>query len=324
MRSKRAIAIIIILLILLLPACREANGSVLKTQFVERTYCFDSGSGLINLTFYTNDKPSRIWAADKITSVEIVSQSTELKATIAQLEVADSPLYSTKNSDYYHGMLAVEFSGLDASLGAASLKVAFSDGETKLFPIGQIGYLADPMGGKQPTGEEDYFRCFEYGTMNAAVKLTDSGVLRIPAIAVNISVLEQTTITSFDMGFKNIGLDAGNAVIYTKDEYQSSISEPLEKMELDKVIPSIYDNEETAAVNGACSITLEPGVYFIILPVVTVEGVGAPKLIHTGIDIEYISNDKNGLFHIQCNPLYMENFHAEEEVLSLFNGIPEG
>lgn len=320
MRLKGAFAIIIILLILLLPACREADGGAVITEFVERTYCFDSGSGLINLTFYTNGESSGVWAADKIISVEIVSENKTLKASISQLDVDGSPLYSAGDRNYYHGMMAVEFSGLDASLGLASLKVNFVNGDTKSFPIGQIGYLADPMKGMQPAGEEDYFRCFEYGTMNAAVYLTESGVLKIPAIAVNVSVLEHTTIASFDMGLNNIGLDAANAIVYTEEEYQSAVSEPLEKMELDKVIPGVYDNKETGAVNGACGITLEPGVYFIILPVVTVEGAGAPKLIHTGIDIEYISNDKKGLFHIQCNPLYMEYFHVEEEVLSLFKG----
>ncbi|MBR5718181.1 MAG: hypothetical protein IKX16_04110 [Clostridia bacterium] len=314
--SKRILVCIIsTIIIACITSCNRGKINIDSNNthnfFIQRSYWLDNDS-LLPLTFYYTSR-SFISSSDEIEECCIGNGSgLNFDCSVCNFSISETPIYMVDKTEYYKGNLVVQPKGLNASIGDTVLTVKTKEGVSESFHIGNIAYEA-----VDETANTKAQEFIEYALINPAMCFED-GRPRTPAFAVEMNVLKDITVTRFASASDKFGFDLKNAKVYSYDEYMTTVSEPLENMELDKIIPDIYDRKVSNINEVAGDIDLKAGVYYVIVPLVQFEPT-IPEPIFSGIDICFNADGGNYMLHVSCNPLFAENFHVQGEVLELFD-----
>ncbi len=313
MRKYFAILLAVLTIISCLSACKQHTAfERSNTRFIERSYWFDDPNASLDLTFYYTGK-SFADDKDEISRCSIGIDENEIFACeLIGFGLKDKPLYETGGDEYYQGNLSIKFNDLASSIRGAQLILELSDGTVGTYPIGDIFYSTI-----NEAANREAQQFIEYALINPAIYTSREGSPKTAAVALEIQVHRSLMIERLTCEFKEIGLDAQNTIVYAYDDYISNVSEPLDNMELDKIIDGIYDRKVVASQNTDCKIELDSGKYVLLIPI-TQSSDDVLEPMFTGLDIEFRVDGKRYSTHVYCNPLFTENSHSLAEVTALF------
>lgn len=312
MRAKRLILTLILIFIAGLatscPHRAEVNSDI---AFVERSYWIDNMSTRLNLTFYSVGSPF----SKTLDDIEKCTIGTEEDITyeckVIKIDAADDPIYELDGIRYYQGRLSIETSGVKSSIGTAFVTLMTKDGGKQSFRIGNVAYTTVDDEANQMAE-----KAVEYASINPAL-YSEYDRPKVAAFAVELNALKPITITRFASASDVFGFDIEGSIVCTYDEYMSKYADALDSMELDSLIPGIYERRSVARHEVAGRIELKAGRYVLIVPLVQYEN-DIPEPVFAGLDVFFDDEMNNYHMHLYCNPIIVENFHVQDEVRSLF------
>lgn len=281
------------------------------TAFIERSYWIDSMSTRVSLVFYYVDKPFAK-TEDDIEKCTIGNGADIVyNCNVIEFVIDDDPIYTVDKIKYYRGRLTIEPIGINSSIGDTQITIKTKKSEAKSYPIGNFAYTKIDHAANQNAAD-----FIEYALLNPAL-YSENDRPKTAAFAIEMNVLKDITVNRFDSASNMFGFDIRSSRVYSYDEYMSTLSDALENMELDQLIPGIYERKIVDRKATADEIELKAGRYVLIVPVVQYES-EIPEPAFSGIDIGFSAETGNYILHVNCNPTVIENFHVQDEVEALF------
>ena len=304
--------IVVLLAIFGFAACSNVGTDKLEdgVRFVPHCYWVDSENSYLSLSFYHTGKSFATTAAE-IESCSIGNSSTKIDCSVDSFELSDTPLYTVEKTKYYLGRISIQPEGLNAPLGDAELFVTCKDGQSHHFPIGNIAFTAVD----QP--EFERASKFVSATIRGAMYF-DNGKATTPVFAVSMQVDADVTLTRLASASDKFGFDLQNCKVCSYDEYAKTFEELVDNGQLDSKFPDIYRRKQVEKGEVTGAIELKAGEYVLLVPLVQYEK-EIPEPIFSGIDIGFTAENESCLLHVNCNPLFSNNYHLEDEVTALFD-----
>ena len=304
--------IVVLLAIFGFAACSNVGTDKLEdgVRFVPHCYWVDSENSYLSLSFYHTGKSFATTAAE-IESCSIGNSSTKIDCSVDSFELSDTPLYTVEKTKYYLGKISIQPEGLNAPLGDAELFVTCKDGQSHHFPIGNIAFTAVD----QP--EFERASKFVSATIRGAMYV-DNGKATTPVFAVSMQVDADVTLTRLASASDKFGFDLQNCKVCSYDEYAKTFEELVDNGQLDSKFPDIYRRKQVEKGEVTGAIELKAGGYVLLVPLVQYEK-EIPEPIFSGIDIGFTAENESCLLHVNCNPLFSNNYHLEDEVTALFD-----
>ena len=312
MKKLVAWSFIAVMLTCILSACGKTKASV-SVAFVPHAYWLDSENCRLDLSFYHTGECFATTSGE-IESCSIGnSAGTEFDCDVLALELVEQPLYTVGQSRYYMGSLTIKPKAMNASIGDAEIFITRKDGRSYHFPIGNIAFTA---WNEEETAKANNF-VYAY-VRRSPLYPGENGKTTAPVLVVDLEASRDITLTRLASASDKFGFDLQNCKVCSYDEYAKTFEELVDNGQLDSKLPDIYRRKQVEKGEVTGAIELKAGEYVLLVPLVQYEK-EIPEPIFSGIDIGFTAENESYLLHVNCNPLFSNNYHLEDEVTALFD-----
>ena len=187
------------------------------------------------------------------------------------------------------------------------------DGRSYHFPIGNIAFTA---WNEEETAKANNF-VYAY-VRRSPLHPGENGKTTAPVLVVDLEASRDITLTRLASASDKFGFDLQNCKVCSYDEYAKTFEELIDNGQLDSKLPDIYRRKQVEKGEDTGAIELKAGGYVLLVPLVQYEK-EIPEPIFSGIDIGFTAENESYLLHVNCNPLFSNNYHLEDEVTALFD-----
>ena len=205
------------------------------------------------------------------------------------------------------------------SIGNSSTKIdcsvdSFELSDTPLYTVEKTKYYLgkisiQPEGLNAPLGDAELF-----------VTCKDGQSHHFPIGNIAFTAVDQP---EFERASKFVSATIRGAMYFdngkaTTPVFAVSMQVDVDNSQLDSKFPDIYRRKQVEKGEVTGAIELKAGGYVLLVPLVQYEK-EIPEPIFSGIDIGFTAENESCLLHVNCNPLFSNNYHLEDEVTALFD-----
>ncbi len=261
---KKMISLLLVLLLALSAAGCASSASATTastesaTRFDRYNQSYFCGDITFDRTFYTTGNDAELWSTDNIVSCYLQIGTNTVPVTVDSVSFSEKVLYNT----YRCGYLVLTGTLVESS-GAATLIVLFAgEEESRSYDLGQMSVI--------DASDTEYTAISSFAC-GGIVAINDDDRIENYGIIMHCYVEEEITITQVGFGLESIGVDASRCQVYTPEEYGDTIMDAIDNNTLDEYVENAYQIHTVDSVDITAEITLEPGEYYLYLPMVELE-----------------------------------------------------